>query len=292
MTKVAGFLTLVAVFFGLAFLGGRVFGPDDAATATPEHGHGAGDEAGHGHGDHADGGTTAAGPGALQQTESGYTLELADTEASAGRRAVSFTITGPGGRPVTAYETEHEKRLHLIAVRRDLTGFQHVHPTRHGGTWTVPLDLTPGVWRVIADFTPAGGPALTLGTDLGVAGDYRPQPLPDTDRTDTVDGFEVSLAGDLEPGRTTTMTLTVSRNGRPVTDLQPYLGAYGHLVMLRAGDLGYVHVHPEEGEPQPGISFMTQTPSAGAYRLFLDFKHGGVVRTAEFTIHVGGGHEH
>ena len=79
-------------------------------------------------------------------------------------------INGPDG-PVTAYDVQHEKRLHFIAVRRDFTGFQHVHPElAPDGTWTTALDLTPGQWRVFADFKPAGGDGLTLGSDLSVPG--------------------------------------------------------------------------------------------------------------------------
>ncbi len=87
----------------------------------------------------------------------------------------------------------------------------------------------------------------------------------------------------------------MAKDGEPVADLQPYLGAYGHLVALRQGDLAYLHVHPD-GEPGDGttksgpeITFNSEAPSAGTYRLFLDFRHGGVVRTAEFTVVVGGG---
>jgi hypothetical protein len=86
------------------------------------------------------------------------------------------------------------------------------------------------------------------------------------------------------------VTLTVNRDGVPVTDLQPYLAAYGHLVALREGDLAYLHVHPD-GSPGDGVTpagpqieFVAEVPTAGGYRLFLDFQHGGVVRTAEFTV--------
>jgi hypothetical protein len=85
----------------------------------------------------------------------------------------------------------------------------------------------------------------------------------------------------------------VSREGRPVTDLEPYLGAYGHLVALRAGDLAYLHVHPlgepRDGETRPGpdVPFLASVPSDGQYWLYLDFKHAGVVRTAEFAAHAG-----
>jgi hypothetical protein len=85
----------------------------------------------------------------------------------------------------------------------------------------------------------------------------------------------------------------VSKDGQPVTDLQPYLAAYGHLVALREGDLAYLHVHPD-GAPGDGVTpagpqieFVAEVPSAGGYRLFLDFQHDGVVRTAEFTVPTG-----
>jgi hypothetical protein len=97
------------------------------------------------------------------------------------------------------------------------------------------------------------------------------------------------------------LTATVTRDGQPVADLQPYLGAYGHLVSLRDGDVGYLHVHPDEdGGAGPAIAFHTEFPTAGRYRLFLDFRHSGTVRTAAFTVTVAGdgttygegGHEH
>jgi hypothetical protein len=151
---------------------------------------------------------------------------------------------------------------------------------------------------VFADFVPAGGEGLTLGTDLSVAGTYSPEPLPAPSRTAEVDGYTVTLDGDLVPGEETELTLTVTQDGRPVTDLQPYLGAYGHLVVLRDGDLGYLHVHPAgapgDGRTPPGpeVRFATTAPSPGAYRLFLDFRHGDAVHTATFTLTVEGGHDH
>ena len=75
-----------------------------------------------------------------------------------------------------------------------------------------------------------------------------------------------------------------------MTDLQPYLGAFGHLVALRSGDLAYLHVHPDgepgDGSTKPGpdVAFGAEVPSAGDYHLYLDFKHDGVVRTAQFKV--------
>jgi hypothetical protein len=83
------------------------------------------------------------------------------------------------------------------------------------------------------------------------------------------------------------LTLTISRDGRPVTDLQPHLGAFGHLVALRDGDLAYLHVYPQEDTAGPEIRFTAEVPSAGRYRLFLDFRHAGRVRTATFDVTAG-----
>jgi hypothetical protein len=171
-----------------------------------------------------------------------------------------------------------------------------VHPDLGvDGVWRVPLALDPGAWRLFADFVPSAlGEKLTLGADLAVPGEFAPAPMPAGTRTAEVDGFTVVLTGELEPGRESELTLSVSRDGRPVTDLEPYLGAYGHLVALREGDLAYLHVHPEESDAGPAVPFVAEVPSEGRYRLFLDFRHGGVVRTAGFTLRAGqpgpGGH--
>ncbi|KQX54935.1 hypothetical protein ASE09_31625 [Streptomyces sp. Root66D1] len=240
-----------------------------------------------GHGAHA-----GAQPGGLSVSAHGYTLQLDAPILTAGVRTVTFRVTGPDGRPVTEFTPEHEKKLHFIAVRRDTAGFQHVHPVMdEKGTWSVDLALEPGDWRFFADVHPVGHDGtMTLGIDVAVAGAYDPKPLPEATGTARIGEYTVTLDGELLPGEASALTLTVSRNDRPVTDLQPYLAAYGHLVALRVGDLGYLHVHPE-GEPGDGttgpgpeIAFMAVAPSAGTYRLYLDFQHEDVVRTAEFTV--------
>jgi hypothetical protein len=307
-TRVVGFLLGVAVAFVLAYGVGTLVGPvgePAEATGHTDDGHSTDGvySSEEGHGDHAEGGgqEPAAVPGGLILSEGGYTLGLRDSVVRAGRdREISFVIEGPDG-PVKSYDVEHEKRLHFIAVRRDFTGFQHVHPRlSHDGTWTTDLDLTPGQWRVFADFKPTGGQALTLGADLSVPDMFVPGRTdvarPDeTTRTAAVDGYTVELTGDLVAGEHSKLKLRVTHAGRPVTDLQPYLGAYGHLVALRGGDLAYLHVHPD-GEPgdrttQPGpeVEFGAEVPSDGTYHLYLDFKHDGVVRTAQFQLEATAG---
>ncbi|MEU8296371.1 hypothetical protein AB0C04_03655 [Micromonospora sp. NPDC048909] len=290
--KLGGFaLGLVAVF-GAAYGVGQVVGPVAPAAesrhqSTTGAGHDTTGDAGHG----GEEGTDAHLPGGLLVSDRGYTLVPVAT--SAGEFA--FRITGPDGRPVTGYDVAHDKRMHLIVARRDLSGFRHVHPELGSdGTWRVASPLGgPGVWRAFADFTPTGGQPLTLGVDVSVPGTLTDRPLPAPATSTTVDGYTVTLAGNPQPGLTAELTLTVSRDGAPVTDLEPYLGAYGHLVALRQGDLAYLHVHPDGApgdgrtSPGPAVTFLAEVPSAGAYRLYLDFKHGGAVHTAEFTVLAG-----
>ncbi|WP_346619124.1 hypothetical protein [Blastococcus montanus] len=298
-TKIAGFAVGLVAVFGAAVGVGSAVGPVGPASAEDSAEAGRAPSGGHGDGGH-DAATPAPAasaelPGGLQVTEDGYTFSLAAPTAPAGPATpVAFEIQGPDGRPVTAYETDHDVDLHLVAVRRDLTGYQHVHPELGAdGVWRAPLALDPGSWRLYADFTAAAdGENRVLGADLAVPGSYEPESLPAPSAVAEVDGYTVVLTGELAPGSESELTLSVSRDGVPVTDLQPYLGAYGHLVALRDGDLAYLHVHPAghgAAAPAPGphIPFVTTAPSAGTYRLFLDFRHGDAVHTAAFTVRAG-----
>ncbi|WP_341855214.1 hypothetical protein [Brachybacterium sp. GPGPB12] len=140
---------------------------------------------------------------------------------------------------MTEYTTAHEKDLHLIAVRTDGAGFQHVHPEldTSTGTWSVPWTWDEaGTYRVYADFTPAGEEAegITLTRAIEVAGDFTPVET-EAQTTDEVDGYTVSLNGDLTAGTSSELTISVERDGQPVTTLEPYLGAFGHLVARARG---------------------------------------------------------
>ena len=199
-----------------------------------------------------------------------------------------FQIIGPSGTPVRGYEVEHEKRMHLIVARTDLTGFQHLHPRlASDGSWSTPVRIEePGSYRVFADFKRQGA-NKTLAGDLTVDGTVEQHPLPAPAATATADGgYRVSLDGaGSKAGRETALSFMITRGGKTVTT-QPYLGAGGHLVALRRGDLAFLHVHPRTGAEGQAVSFETEFPTPDRYRLSLQFKHAGEVHTAAFTRNV------
>ncbi|MFI0817939.1 hypothetical protein ACH4TX_15760 [Streptomyces sp. NPDC021098] len=295
--KITAFAVALAATLGAAYgVGDAVvpIGTSAEPAAHAEH-EGTNDQDKEGeHGEHAENGQSTP-PGGLQIAENGYSLDLETPRIPAVKKSeLRFSIRDSAGRKVTAFKREHDKELHLILASRDLGTFRHLHPTRSSdGTWSTSAGLpTAGTYRLFADFTPAakGAKGLTLGTDLAVSGSYRPAPLPAPAKVAEVDGYTVTLDGRLRPGAASELKLKVAKNGHSVTDLDPYLGAYGHLVALRSGDLAYLHVHPNgtpgDGKTKPGptISFSATAPSAGTYRLFLDFQHQGKVRTASFTV--------
>lgn len=293
-------LGVLALFFGAFGLAGLVV-PEDVASDWAGDGidmSGDGEDMS-GHGDdmsgeenhtEADVPVTVTG---LSLEQDGFLLEPVEAPRSVGESGeLSFRIAGPDGSGVSDYVTSHEKDLHLIVVHSSGSPFRHVHPALGAdGVWSMPWTWDrAGTYRIYADFVPAAlGDDLTLSRTVDVAGELSI----DSPRTPTegaeVDGFEITVDGDLRVGADSMLTFSVSRDGQPVATLQPYLGAYGHLVALREGDLAYLHVHPmgEPGdgstEPGPQIEFMTQVPTAGTYLLYLDFQVAGEVHTAQFT---------
>jgi hypothetical protein len=270
--RLAGFVALLLGVLGLSALAGGAVGP-------PKHG-----IAGCELEPRMD---AMAEPMGVASEQNGYRIvPLGTTLAAGAERNLRFRIVDTNGRPVRNFCDEHGARLHLIIVRRDLSDYHHLHPRLAAdGTWSVPVTLRePGAYRAFADFRTKERAAV-LGTDLFAPGEFRPRALPHASRTQHVDGYTIRMGGErAQAGGTTHLHFSVWRNGREVQDLQPYLGARGHLVALREGDLAYLHVHPEEGaEPGAGITFGADFPSAGRYRMFLQFRHAGRVHTTAFT---------
>jgi hypothetical protein len=269
LAKLAGFAVVLAlVFAGAALAGSQI----DVRPGKPA----------------AEGGRHGAERMAPQPVRGlavsakGLTLELARRTALPGRRFdLAFRIVDRRGQTVRDFDVEHTKRMHFIVVRRDMTGFQHLHPTENpDGTWSIPVTLPDaGSYRVFADFS-VDDTAYTLADDVTVDGPVRSRALPAPVRSVDVDGLRVSLTeGATKAGAESELRFTVIRMGKPVA-IQDYLGAKGHLVALRQGDLAFLHVHPDE----TSLKFMAAFPTAGSYRLFLQFKtDDGHLHTAAFT---------
>lgn len=209
------------------------------------------------------------------------------------REQLRFRLVDDRNRAVRDFDVQHTKRMHLIVARRDLSTFQHLHPTMAAdGTWSTPLTLTEaGTYRVFADVS-HDGEATTLASDLRVDGpaDLKALPAP-RPVARSADGYEVRLAGngDARAGRETALRFAITKDGAPV-HTEPYLGAGGHLVALRDGDLAFLHVHPlehghddEAGDAGEDIGFEATFPTTGRYRLFLQFQVDGRVQTVAFT---------
>jgi hypothetical protein len=278
IARLAGFAAVLALAFGGAALAGsrvdvRPGETGQEPAADRDMGAMAGD-----HGGEAMAPQPVRG---LAVSDGGLTLEPGRATAPRGERfRLAFRIADRQGRTVRDFDVEHTRRMHLILVRRDMSGFQHLHPTQGpDGRWSVPVALTAaGTYRVFADFS-TGGTPRTLAADLDVDGAVRSHRLPEPAVSTTDDGLRVTLTeGAARAGRESALAFRVTRHGTPVA-VQDYLGAKGHLVALRRGDLAFLHVHPDERS----LRFMATFPTAGRYRLFLQFKTGGRIHTAAFT---------
>jgi hypothetical protein len=267
--RLAGFALVVAlVFAGAAFAGSRLDVHPGKTTTKPSMG-----------------AMVAMAPQpvrGLAVSEKGLTLHLARRTAPHGKPfALAFRIVDRRGQTVRDFDVEHTKRMHFVVVRRDMTGFQHLHPTQNAdGTWSLPVTLPDaGTYRVFADFS-VGEKPYTLADDITVDGSVRSEALPAPTGAIAVDGLRVALGeGATKAGRESELAFTVTRAGKPVA-IENYLGAKGHLVALRQGDLAFLHVHPDENR----LQFMATFPTAGTYRLFLQFKTAdGRLHTAAFT---------
>ena len=264
--RIAGYVHIVVAVLCLGFVIGAVFGP--AVSRADE------DPAPIGEG--------------VVAVEDGYRLVPTEPVLEPNGGRFTFQIQDQTGKPITEYEELHERRLHLILVSRDLTVFHHVHPSLdRTGTWSIDLPtLPPGPYRAITDFWVSDGPRLALGVDLQVPGVNQPVAPAQPSTVSRVDGYDVTLAAETGPTGEMTATITVRREGQ-IVQPEPYLGANGHLVALRAGDLAYAHVHPDEEADQShedqAVRFEANLDSAGRYGLFFDFRHNGSVHTATFT---------
>jgi hypothetical protein len=217
-----------------------------------------------------------------------------------------FTVRHPlTGEQAREFATLHDKLFHLFVVSRDMEEFAHVHPTHHpDGSFTIEHTLPkPGHYTLYSDFLAIGGGAQIVATPIVTAG-VEPDVVasqarlkPDMSWVRTADEVKVALLNEQSTilgGEEVDLVFRFANatTGAPTTDLQRYLGAWGHLLILSEDMTEYVHAHPrEETQPDvtaqstggPEIIFDALLPKPGRYRAWLQFQRNGRVSTVSFT---------
>jgi hypothetical protein len=204
----------------------------------------------------------------------GYTLVTEATQPSAASMALH--ITGPDGAQVARFVAHQGAAIHVVLIRFDDSGFEHLTPEPAAdGSFVVPID-EPGKWHIIVDSQPEGALSpVVLTTNVDDEVPVKEVPLPAPQDTVEVDGLTVTRDG---------LTFEVTANdGSPATELEPYLGQPAHLFAIRQGDLAYRHPDPVASGSPATLAF-TGDLSPGTNRLFLEFGYQGHVTTAAFTV--------
>lgn len=280
--KLAAFAASLAILMAGSAALGSAIDPDRSEPASTEAA-----EAGHGGGGEMTEMASAPPVRGVAVAENGLRVVLDDPELDRGRsEQVTFRVVDEAGATVSDFDVAHTKRMHVIVARRDLAGFQHLHPAQTAdGSWSLPMTLAEaGSYRLFADFE-RDGEKTTLATDLRVDGPAALAPLPAPAATATSDGgYTVALeAEEVAPGDEGRVDFTVTDKTGRVVATEEYLGAGGHLVALREGDMAFLHVHPTSEPGDPEVAFGATFPTQGRYRLFLQFQIEGEIQTVAFT---------
>jgi hypothetical protein len=236
-------------------------------------------------------------------------IETTPPAPRAGRTTrLRLTVREPSTRTIVRDLVEvHDKPYHLFVIGQDLEHYDHVHPTQQAdGSFIVDVTLpTPGYYKLYSDFLPLGatpqvipGVLVTADATRGLAS-ARARLVPDTTLTRTAGGMRVTLtlpSDGLIAGRDEKLRYHVAdaATGAPITDIEPYLAAFGHTLVLSEDTLHYVHAHPVEtlsgtGVPAaggPDLTFKALMPKPGRYRVWTQLKRRGVVSTISFTVAV------
>lgn len=208
-----------------------------------------------------------------------------------------FRVHQPGtGKINRAFEPLHERLLHLFIVGQDFTYFSHVHPTlRHDGSFVQLVELPKaGIYRLIADFLPTGGAPQLLQKTVatrGYRGSLIPSKVPAVDlQPKIVQG--VRIVPTIPPPVATreqliTFHVEDAASGQPITDLEPFLGATGHLLIVSGDFQSVSHSHPVaelSNALGPDVVFQTVFAQPGVYKLWAQFQRHGEVLTASFVV--------
>lgn len=284
---------LVIVLVVISFLAGYGFGKQDNASQSGQEQQASPEEAGHGHGggnkdSHNDAGSNTS---KAMTTQAVWTME----NLQAGEETtIGILLQDEEGNAVEELDINHEKLLHLIVVSKDLSYFDHVHPEYKGdGDFEISYSFpSGGEYKLIADYVPTGGSKTTQMEWIKVEGTAveSVQLVPDQVHSKIVGGVEVAIQNDHpSAGKDFELNfrLTDAVTQEPITDLQQYLGAVGHVVILSEDTESYLHVHPvEEKAVGPEAKFMTNFPDTGLYKIWAQFQRDEKVFTVPFIVRV------
>jgi len=221
-------------------------------------------------------------------------FQAADLVKAKQDAQLNIQINGKDGKPIDQFDLNHEKKMHLIAVSKDLSFYRHLHPEYKGnGLFTITTQFPAGgEYRLFADYVPSGKAQTVKNDTLKVQGDAPQAAVLQAETTwvKTVEGNVVTLSFDhLMAGMEVSLNYTIkdARTGSPVKDLQPYLGAVGHVVILDESATQYLHVHPtDEKSTGPEATFKTTFPKSGTYKVWGEFQRSGKVITVPFVVKV------
>lgn len=225
-----------------------------------------------------------------------YRLEVTQLPArrGGGIRALELRIRDPDSREdVKMFAEAHERLLHLFIVGRDLRYFAHEHPRRTSGGFELPVDLPPGAYMLIADFLPGGGYPQMVHRAIVTPG-FRASPFQsvvlDEDAGEkAADGMRVQMKVDPAPGRPAAVLRfrLTDEAGTAVTDLEPYLGSAGHLLVVSPDLTHSIHAHPDAPGSGPELAFDVEFPGAGIYKLWVQMQRHGNVSAVPFVVRIG-----
>lgn len=211
----------------------------------------------------------------------------------AGKPAVlKLMIHDAKGAMVRDFDILHEQRVHLIIVRAGLDSFVHLHPEVDGSGNITAKHSFPvgGTYYLFADHQPKGQPQATVRTELKVSGDTPAAPplTPNAPGKVEADGLtaDISIKGDKKGTESSIRFDLRDGKGKPVTDLQSYMGELGHLVVLSADGKEYVHTHAEKGKADQGVVFMAHFPNAGLFKGWGQFRRQDQIRVVPFVLKV------
>lgn len=226
-----------------------------------------------------------------------YLLDVTPRPAAGDRGAAGLTlrIREPGtGRDVAMFAEAHERLLHLFIIGRDLQFFAHEHPERTARGFELTTPLPPGAYMVIADFIPGGGYPQMVHRAIVTPG-YRASPFADAppleeDLSDKVrEGMRMQLrveAAGSRPEAVLHFRFSAADTGAPVKDLEPYLGAAGHVLIVTPDLTNSVHAHPDVAGSGPDFAVHAVFPQAGTFKLWVQVQRGGRVVSAPFAVQI------